>query len=86
MRIISSAYATLQRNQRNLGWSERLSIRQRHVGDGPPRVFDGRRFAWDIMFQATPYKEHEPDETRRPEPASNSEICCLANGNRLLGP
>ena len=42
MRIISSAYATLQRNQRNPGWSERLSIRQQHVGDRPPRVLAQR--------------------------------------------
>ncbi len=36
--IISSAYATLQRNQRNPGWSERLAIRQQHVGNDSPGV------------------------------------------------
>ena len=40
--IISSAYVALQRNHPNSGWSERLAIRQQHVGDVPRCVLDRR--------------------------------------------
>ena len=40
--IVSSAYVALKRNHPNSGWSERLAIRQQHVGDVPRYVLAQR--------------------------------------------